>query len=199
MEYRDDGYNQLPSKMFDDIAAREELRGEEQPSEQICKSYIYQRKFADSVYWIISISIIIFNSLFYVFTPPVVEIIRQNLKTDQTRTITIVITFCLLVDMIVLPMVIGMNLIEYTRFDDQEDVVEDTLKALGFLWGKHTDFGGSWYPDTGNMIMMTMIIFSIQAIIDFIVEWIVIAIYRCYSRKFFWDREDKNNKSKQSM
>ena len=63
--------------------------------------------------------------------------------------------------MIVLPMVIGMNLIEYTRFDAAEDYVEDTLKFMGIVWGRHTDFDGSWYPDTGNVIMMTMIIFSI--------------------------------------
>ena len=68
--------------MLDEIIEVEDKKGEIEETEQICKSYVYQRKFQNSIYWIISISIIIFNSLFYVFTPPVVELIGLNLVTD---------------------------------------------------------------------------------------------------------------------
>lgn len=130
------------------------------------------------IYWLISIVIIIFNAFFYILTPPFIQKIGLNLKTDETRMIVNAITICLVVDMIVLPMTIGMNLQEYTVMG-KDDIVEDVLWFLGIYWGRNTDFGANWYTDTGNIIMMTMLIFSFQPIIDFITEWATVAIYRC--------------------
>lgn len=103
--------------------------------------------------------IIIFNTLFYVFTPPAVRTIGLSRKTDEVRMIASGITYCLLVDMILMPIVIGMNLSEYTEYD-KEDLVEDTLNFLGIKWGRNTDFGAKWYTDTGEILMLTMFIFS---------------------------------------
>lgn len=173
--YRRDGYDMLPPQMLEDIIAKEETA---EPSQHICWSYVAQDQFQTAIYWCISIMIIIFNALFYVFTPPFIESIGMNLKTDETRMIVNAITVCLVVDMIVLPMVIGMNLQEYTTMG-KEDTVEDVLKFLGIKWGRNTDFGANWYIDTGAIIMMTMLIFSFQPVIDFLTEWITCVIYRC--------------------
>ena len=49
------------------------------------------------------------------------------------------IFMCLCIDMIVLPLLIGMNFIEY-----------GSSKYLPiFTMGKHTDFGAEWYGDVG--------------------------------------------------
>lgn len=144
-----------------------------------------------AIYWFISIMIIVFNSLFYVFTPPFIQGIGMNLKTDETRMIVNAITVCLVVDMIVLPMVIGMNLQEYTVMGE-EDAVEDVLYFLGIMMGRNTDFGANWYLDTGNLIVMTMLIFSFQPIIDFVTEWITCVIYRCCMRRAF-EKEQKKS------
>lgn len=191
--YRDDGYDQLPPKMLELIDVNEAAKGEEPRKEKICWSYVFQKKFQDTIYWILSIGIIIFNSLFYVFTPPAVQSIGLSLKTDETRMICNGITYCLLVDMIVLPIAIGMNLSEYTTFG-KEDSVEDFLNALGIMWGRNTDFGARWYTDTGAILMNTMVIFSIQPIIDFLVEWLLVSIGRCYTRR--WVYSKKSNKHK---
>lgn len=146
------------------------------------------------MYLILSISIIIFNTLFYVFTPPAVESIGLNLKTDETRMICNGITYCLLVDMIVLPVMIGTNLSEYTTFGEK-DIVEDVLNTLGIMWGRNTDFGARWYPDTGQIIMMTMIIFSIQALIDFLVDWLLVSLGRCYTRRWVYSSKKSKNET----
>lgn len=178
--------------MLDKIVAIEDAKGEYEPQEKICWSYVLQMQFKDLIYWVLSISIIIFNSLFYVFTPPAVQSIGLSLKTDETRMICNGITYCLLVDMIVLPLLIGMNLSEYTTFGEQ-DAVEDFLNALGIMWGRNTDFGARWYTDTGAIIMMTMLIFSFQPAIDWLVEWLLTALGRCYTRRFVYGEKAKKN------
>jgi hypothetical protein len=85
----------------------------------------------------------------------------MSLKGDETRMITNGITYCLIVDFIVLPMMIGSNFIEYTVFNEV-DSVEVFMNFLGIKWGRHTDFGPQWFPDTGKVIMMAMLIFSVQ-------------------------------------
>jgi len=47
-------------------------------------------------------------------TPMLVALIGYNLMTDETRTNATAITFILLVDFVLLPVMIGMNLIEYS-------------------------------------------------------------------------------------
>jgi hypothetical protein len=52
------------------------------------------------------------------------------LKTDETRMITNGITYCLLVDFLLLPVLIGTNFMEYTVFG-KEDGVESFLNNFG--------------------------------------------------------------------
>lgn len=57
---------------------------------------------------------------------------------------------CLAVDMILIPILIGMNLIE----------VSDNKISSSLFNGKHTDFSGEWYKDIGSQIMILMTIFA---------------------------------------
>lgn len=162
---------------------------EVEPSQQICWSYVAQKEHSTVIYWATSISIIIFNMFFYILTPYYVQSIGMNLKADETRLNINTITFCLVTDFILLPLVIGMNLSEYTVFG-QEDLFEDILKFLGIKYGHNTDFGKNWYPDAGAAMMMPMIIFSIQPIIDFLTEYLTVCICRRMAKKK-WDKANK--------
>ena len=99
---------------------------------------MYQ-KFSSSYYWLTSILIIVYNALFYIFTWPVVCYIGYIHKTDLNKVVCLTIVVCLIVDMIFLPIMIGMNLVEYGH-----------LSWFKFFnSGKHTDFGAKWYTDVG--------------------------------------------------
>ena len=82
--------------------------------------------------------------------------------------------------MIVLPLIIGMNLIEFYS--------ESTYESLSIFKGKHTDFGGPWYQDIGYQIVVVMIVFAFQPIIDFCTEWLTLRIYRCYYRQTVYNK-----------
>ena len=76
--------------------------------------------------------IIVYNSLFYMITPPLIAMIGQHLMTDETRTVAVAITFILLVDFVVLPLMIGMNLVEYT-LDDDDNYANRKSSILWYL------------------------------------------------------------------
>ena len=85
-------------------------------------------------------------------TKPIVFYIGFHKETTVNSWSSFTIFFCLFVDMIVLPLIIGMNLIEF--FDNK-------LFETFFLFrGKHTDFGGPWYLDIGYQIVVVMIVFA---------------------------------------
>lgn len=70
-------------------------------------------KFSSIYYWLTSLTIIVYNSFFYMFTYPIIGLIGYHLKTDLTKQVSYTIFMCLCVDMILLPILIGANSIEY--------------------------------------------------------------------------------------
>lgn len=84
----------------------------------------------------------IYNNFFYVLTKPVIGYIGFHLETTETSWSSFTIFFCLVADMIVLPLIIGMNLIE---FYDMK-----FFESFSLFKGKHTDFGALWYTDIGR-------------------------------------------------
>ena len=79
-----------------------------------------------------------------------VSLIGYATKTDEIRLASFTIFCCLVADMIVLPVFIGMNMMEHNDSKISEAVFK----------GKYTDFNGEWYRDVGYQIIITMIIFS---------------------------------------
>jgi hypothetical protein len=49
--------------------------------------------------------------------------------------------------------------------------------------------GAQWYTDIGYQLVVTMMLFSFQPFIDFIVENFMLKIYRYYYRKFVYVQE----------
>jgi len=78
-------------------------------------------------------------------------------------------------DMIVLPLVIGMNLVEF--FDMA------FFESFSLFRGKHTDFGAIWYTDIGRQIVVMMLIFMIRPIFEFLIEYWVLRITRSLIKK----------------
>lgn len=130
-------------------------------------------------YLLMTIMILIYNSLFYTFTLPVVKLIGYHTKTDENILTSQAIIGCLTTDMIILPIMIGMNLVEY------HDNTNTGVLSF-FNSGKHTDFGAEWYPDVGYQMVLTMIIYSFQPYIDMVVEFALMHLFRFYYKKFWF-------------
>jgi hypothetical protein len=94
----------------------------------------------------------VFNGFFYAYSHPAISLIGFHMITHVNSWTTIVIFVCLFTDMIILPLVIGMNLVEFVEIE--------TFSQMSILKGKHTDFGALWYSDIGYQIVFTLIIFS---------------------------------------
>ena len=75
-------------------------------------------------------------------TKPIIGYIGFHLETTETSWSSFTIFFCLVADMIILPLVIGMNLIEF--YD------ASFFESFSLFRGKHTDFGALWYTDIGR-------------------------------------------------
>ncbi len=78
------------------------------------------------------------------------------------------IVLCYLLDMWLLPILIGLNLEEY-GFEE--------------FTGSFTDFSENWYIFVGQQIFTTMLIFSFQPLIDLIVEYLSIKIPKLLCKK----------------
>jgi len=50
-------------------------------SSAICSRFLMLWKFSDSFYWVTSVSIIIYNYLFYIFTMPLLKLAGFHVKT----------------------------------------------------------------------------------------------------------------------
>lgn len=79
-----------------------------------------------------------------------------------------------LLDLVLLPIMVGTNMSEFEN--------------LGFLSkmfssGIHTDFDAEWYPDVGTIILVNMIVFIFQPLIDFLIEWVIMKIEHWYRKK----------------
>lgn len=138
-EYRADGIDQLPESVRDDIEEKEEESQALVETNQICKKYVLYEKFSESYYIITSIVIIIYNALFYMLVEPIVRYIGYHIRTNEIRVISFTIFLCLVSDMFLLPLFLGMNWIDHSdnRFSNQ------------IFRGKYTDFSHGWYTDVG--------------------------------------------------
>ena len=94
------------------------------------------------------------------------QLIGYNVSSQLNNTVAYIIIVCLVVDMIFLPVLIGANFSEYTTFS----------KFYTFK-GAYTDFNDEWYSQIGSQLVKTMIIFTFQPFIDFLVEIITARIY----------------------
>lgn len=74
---------------------------------------------------------------------------------------------------------IGANFVEYNdkKFLDKA------------FTGKNTDFGDMWYQDVGFQFVITMTVFIINPLIDFLTEFIELSIHRWYAKKFVYHNE----------
>lgn len=96
--------------------------------------------------------IIIYNGFFYTMTKPFITYIGFHKVTKENSWTTFLIFLCLFTDMIVLPLIIGMNLIEFYDVHSYE--------SFSIFKGKHTDFGALWYKDIGYQIVIVMLVFA---------------------------------------
>ena len=78
---------------------------------------------------------------------PVVEKIGYHYRTKENKVNLKLIVLCYMIDMTILPILIGSNFSEY------------------FIWsvfgGKHTDFSSEWYTDVGYQISFNMTLFAL--------------------------------------
>jgi len=186
--FREDGLDQLPPSILRQVEQKEEASETEVESRQICKQYVIYEKFSSSYYWLISFSIIIYNGLFYTLVVPMVKLVGFHKKSDENWLSCFMIFLCLVVDMILLPIFIGMNLVE----------VSDNKISKSIFTGKHTDFEGDWYKDIGQQIMITMTIFAFQPVIDFLVEYLLLRLFRVYYRNAVHSRH-RSEQSKMNI
>ena len=140
--YREDGVDQLPKDQKQLIFDQEEDDDKEVVSGKICSNYVKYQKFSGSYYFITSLVILIYNNFFYIMTKPIIFYIGFHKETTVNSWSSFTIFFCLFVDMIVLPLIIGMNLIEF--YDNK------LFETFYLFRGKHTDFGARWYTDIGR-------------------------------------------------
>lgn len=101
-----------------------------------------------------------------------VQLIGLHKKTDVLRLAAYTTIACLVTDMIILPIMIGMNLVE----------VSDNRISTTVFRGKYTDFSEDWYPDIGRQLLTTMILFTFQPLIDFLIEYLLTLISRAWCR-----------------
>jgi hypothetical protein len=81
-----------------------------------------------------------------------VQKIGLHQHTKENALTTFIIFICLSTDMILLPILIGYNVVEY---GEHLDFLSSMFK------GKNTDFGSMWYQEIGYQIVIVMIIFSL--------------------------------------
>lgn len=189
--FREDGLNQLPSSLLSQIEESEAESSKEVETRQICKNFVAYKKYSSYYFILTSILIIIYNSFFYTFTYPVISMIGYHTRTEENSVVSQMIIVCLVIDMILLPFMIGMNLIEYGSVK---------VNFLSFFnTGKHTDFGAEWYSDIGKQLMITMIVFSLQPFIDFLTESLVLKGCRSCKRRFVYGRIKQSDQSKDNV
>lgn len=85
--------------------------------------------------------ILIYNGLFYSYSHWAIQKIGFHYVTKENSWTTVIIFVCLFCDMIILPLFIGMNLVEFLDIE--------TFENMSIFKGKHTDFGPNWYKDIG--------------------------------------------------
>lgn len=136
----------------------------------------------------ISVCVILYNSIFYTIVVPIVSLVGFHKKSDEQWLSCFMTFLCLVADMILIPIFIGMNLVE----------VSNNKISSSIFTGKHTDFTGDWYKDIGQQIMILMTIFAFQPVIDFITEYIFKRTARFYYRVFVHNKK-RSEQSKMNI
>lgn len=162
--YREDGRDHAPNE-DDDVA-----------EEPICQTYVLQQKFNDGFYVLLSVSILILNTIFYWIVIPLVETIGYRHRTEENRVSCLLIIACYFMDMVLLPVIIGANFTE----------VSDHRVAHAIFAGRYTDFDAGWYADVGHQICFNMTLFGLQPLIDYFMESMLCSFYRCYYRRYVY-------------
>ena len=101
---------------------------------------------------ILSISILLCNTIFYLIIIPLVEAIGYHHKTTENRECLNLIVGCYFIDMVLLPIVIGMNFSEY---------ITDHRLAHVMYVGKYADLDAGWYTDVGHQICFNMTLIAL--------------------------------------
>lgn len=125
----------------------------------------------------LAVSIIGINIIFYLIVVPLVKQIGFYRKGIEEITSSQYLVVCLFLDMVILPILVGINLTEF-----------GLPSAFN---GKHTDFGASWYPTVGRQIAMFMLLFCLQPIIDLLVSFSNLHAKRWYKRTFVYRDENE--------
>ena len=112
---------------------------------RICSLYVFEYKFSMYFHMILAVTIIIINAIFFAIIEPLVERVGLHKRTPEVLMKTYMIVLCYLLDMWLLPILIGLNLKEYGVKD---------------FSGLFTDFSEDWYILVGQQIFTTMVIFS---------------------------------------
>lgn len=81
------------------------------------------------------------NTIFYLIIIPLVETIGYHHKTQENTECMNLIIACYFVDMVLLPIIIGVNFSEY---------LTDQRLAKSIFAGKYPDFDAAWYTDVGH-------------------------------------------------
>jgi len=120
---------------------------------------------------------------------PLVAKVGYYTKTEEIRFTGFTLFVCLTIDMCILPLFLGMNLMEHY----------DNKITQALFKGKYTDFSSDWYPDVGFGIVITIIIFSFQPLIDFLVEYAIWWLYREYYRAYVYNPRNDSQTYKMNV
>ena len=91
--------------------------------------------------------------------------------------------------MIILPVIIGINAMEHA----------DNKLSNQVFKGRYTDFNAAWYADVGYQITITVIIFSLQPMIDIIVENLLLRASRNHMKKYVYNEDNISQTSKRNV
>lgn len=126
-------------------------------------------------------SILLCNTMFYLIIIPLVETIGYHHKTTENKECLNLIVGCYFIDMVLLPIIIGVNFSEY---------LTDQRLAHAIFEGKYPDFDAGWYIDVGHQLCFNMTLFAMQPYLDWYSESIMCSLYRFYYRTFVYKIED---------
>ena len=126
-------------------------------------------------------SILLCNTMFYLIIIPLVETIGYHHKTTENKECLNLIVGCYFIDMVLLPIIIGVNFSEY---------LTDQRLAHAIFEGKYPDFDAGWDIDVGHQLCFNMTLFAMQPYLDWYSESIMCSLYRFYYRTFVYKIED---------
>lgn len=146
--------------------------------QQICLNYVIFHTYGRFYYVMVTIFILVWNTLLYMIIEPLINLIGYHMKTETTITVMLTVFVCLCADMLALPVIIGFNFSEH--FNDKTGL---------FSKGKFTDFSSGWYLDVGHQMQMTLFTFTLMPIVMQVVEFLQMKNYRDNLRKTVYDRK----------